>query len=962
MELFDQNNKASANREEQQPDKIKHTSFGWLVRRAESDLAVAQALAAAETQRADQIKRLETTLVGQINELQHQIIESREAELNDLKSEIFACADRIARLEGTQSAADVAKEFVKELGDLRKQFDARQTVLESHYSGFERLGETLETQMRSLERELQDKLDSIQIAPGEMRHLQSETQSLAERVVHAESATWQARTLALRNAQQLEQTAESLRCEISALNAAFTDLNEKQHKLRLPETLLNEVAQNLNAKVTAIQNQVAQEHNTQLAWNARFRDLDADLAMLIERLANTESLSDETHALLQAEVNSASDFRTKTAQELATLQGKLGDPSAQDQAIQKLEFSLRNITEEWQRQASQKFILLESRDVEQETRARELEATLTAKNVEQNALIDETLGLLASGQEELRRLKPEIQTLVDRIVHSESGAQKAQATADASATRIGKLEDSLKSDIAVLNAEFAKLADLQRTLRLPDEQLREIECKLGLKVDELQQQLTLEREDFDHWGKGLREAFGAELSAIQARLSERQSHIEHRYARLERWEDTAKANLEMMEAQLKENLKLEAHEHEEWHRLESQLKTLGARTSELEFRARQVVDSFAESSRETEQSIAVLRNKIYPLEPSLDHRSLPTYESVIRDLEAKLDARLYEFEEQFTQQLSLYDDSDRGRQSELTLSGFRNELSVLRTAVDDLQSALPRSLALSPTIEESLWTKIREIDQQLVERFTLIDSRAAEQARHADKSIETLEGDLAAIQTRINQCTKVPAESMMCNLEESIRTKIEAFEQHVAQKLIQLDKRDAERAQEAEEFIAKLKSEMAAFNGELIQPPVSISPADPVLSGLENNLSAKIEELRQQMGQNFRAFDSREGDLRELKERSQSLIQRVTQLSAAIQLSQTTAAFAVPPIASRPEVSALPAPALKAEGDDNPAEIQARSEKEQLIKLQERMSSEIKRVRAELKERSGRWKVRRSAS
>jgi hypothetical protein len=53
---------------------------------------------------------------------------------------------------------------------------------------------------------------------------------------------------------------------------------------------------------------------------------------------------------------------------------------------------------------------------------------------------------------------------------------------------------------------------------------------------------------------------------------------------------------------------------------------------------------------------------------------------------------------------------------------------------------------------------------------------------------------------------------------------------------------------------------------------------------------------------------------------------------------------------------------VKTEGDDNPAEIQARSEKEQLIKLQERMASEIERVRAELKERSGRWKVRKSAS
>jgi hypothetical protein len=47
---------------------------------------------------------------------------------------------------------------------------------------------------------------------------------------------------------------------------------------------------------------------------------------------------------------------------------------------------------------------------------------------------------------------------------------------------------------------------------------------------------------------------------------------------------------------------------------------------------------------------------------------------------------------------------------------------------------------------------------------------------------------------------------------------------------------------------------------------------------------------------------------------------------------------------------------------DPPRETQASVEKEQLIKLQERMSSEIERVRAQLKEKSGRWKVRKSGS
>jgi DNA repair exonuclease SbcCD ATPase subunit len=201
----------------------------------------------------------------------------------------------------------------------------------------------------------------------------------------------------------------------------------------------------------------------------------------------------------------------------------------------------------------------------------------------------------------------------------------------------------------------------------------------------------------------------------------------------------------------------------------------------------------------------------------------------------------------------------------------------------------------------------------------------------------------------------------MRGLEDALATQMQEFQLHVAQKLSRLEKLDAARTQQAEQAIAGVKSEIAALNGELIQRPTPMSPADPVLRGLEHKLSAKIEEVRQQMGQKFSALDSREGDLKELKERSQSLIHRVSQLSAIIQSSQNTA-ITVQPMAPRPDVSAPPTPAGKAQGDDSLAEIQAHSEKEQLIKLQERMSSEIERVRAELKERSGRWKVRKSAS
>jgi hypothetical protein len=63
-----------------------------------------------------------------------------------------------------------------------------------------------------------------------------------------------------------------------------------------------------------------------------------------------------------------------------------------------------------------------------------------------------------------------------------------------------------------------------------------------------------------------------------------------------------------------------------------------------------------------------------------------------------------------------------------------------------------------------------------------------------------------------------------------------------------------------------------------------------------------------------------------------------------------------------PEASAVQAPEANAEGDKRAKLTHTPSEKEQLVNLQDRMSSEIERVRAVLKERSGRWKVRQTSS
>ena len=967
MGLFDEKNETPSNRDGGRMGCGKDTLFDWLVRKAEADLGLAQAFAAGETQRVDQIKHLETTLVGQIAELQHQILESREAELNDLKSEISVYSDRMTRIEGAKAPGDAIKEFVQdELGVLRAQLSGRQTELETRYSGFERLEESFGAQIRALEDKIREEFGGVRAAQGELRHLKSEAQSLTERVGQAESTAWQTRTFASRTAQQLEHTAVNLKGEIVALKAVFAELNDQQRNGRRPDSLLNEISQSLGDKIEEILSRLAQEQHAQLGRDARLGQLDSGLAMLAERMTETESQSRETQALVPGEVSAASDFREKIATELAALHAKLGEAQMRQLAIEDLEASLRAKLEEWQHLTAQKFMLLASHDAEQEKSARELGASLGAKLAEQEERTGEKLRALASGHEGLARLKPEIQTLAQRIGQVESVAQGAQSQADAGAKRAGQLDEGFKSAITALKAE---LNEQQRAFRLPEAQMSEIEHKLGVKIDELQRQLAVEREGFDHWGKGLRESFSADLSAMQVRLSERQSQIEYRHSRLERLEENVKASIQGLEAQLKEKLQSQEYDREQWAQLRSEFGGLGERTSQLESQGRQAEDRATATHQHVEQSLADLCGEFSAFKASFDQRPPPPSESIIRGLEETLGANLSRLEEQVTRKFSLYDsrDSERVQQTEQALNRLKAELGTFRADFVQQQSGLPSAESLSYTIQELLRTKIHELDQQLAERFTLIDSRDAERARQADETLEALhseiavlQGEITALKSGLNERPEVTADAALRGLEESFGAKIQDSQQQVAEKLVLLDRRDAERSQKAEQIIAGFTTEMATLKTDILQRPAVMTSSDPALRSLEENLSAKIHELNQQVTQKFSVFESRDAELKELKDRSQSVIQRVAQLSAAIQGAQNSAPVAVQFVSAPPEASAAQAPEPIAKGE-NPAGTQAPSEKEQLVKLQERMSAEIERVRAELKERSGRWKVRRSA-
>jgi hypothetical protein len=254
-----------------------------------------------------------------------------------------------------------------------------------------------------------------------------------------------------------------------------------------------------------------------------------------------------------------------------------------------------------------------------------------------------------------------------------------------------------------------------------------------------------------------------------------------------------------------------------------------------------------------------------------------------------------------------------------------------------------------------LCTKISELEQRLAAQFSFIENRDAERAQHFRTISERLESELATLKTNLNQGAEASYASSMPVLRESVDKQMQHLQQHFEAKLILIENRVE---QTANAFI----TESAALRAELTNSRGASAPVAAVVLDLEDKLSAKIEELRLHVGERFSAFDRREAEIKDLAERAQTLMHRLPDRSAQIPSVHNTPVGALQTLAPRVEANGDRAGAGSIKVEESPGELQARSEKEQLIKLQERMSAEIERVRAELKERSGRWKVRKTAS
>jgi chromosome segregation ATPase len=276
---------------------------------------------------------------------------------------------------------------------------------------------------------------------------------------------------------------------------------------------------------------------------------------------------------------------------------------------------------------------------------------------------------------------------------------------------------------------------------------------------------------------------------------------------------------------------------------------------------------------------------------------------------------------------------------EQATTGVRLELSSIKTELSQQQSQLQPAAALLQNVEETLRTKIAAIQDYLAHEQQSFRTRDLQQ-REFETQLQRLAQRLRETESTVQQ-----THALMIN-------------------------ETAQAAQQRE----GLMTELITLRTQLGDAPARYA----VMDRFEENLQAKFRDLQNQLAQNAATVDRRDSELRDLKAQVQSLIEQVARAETGLASSEFSMAERVPespavslelittnapPLENRPSMvaSRLAAAARGAHrlaGGEGPRDLLVEGE-DPVKSLQERMSADIERARAELREKSGRWKVRR---
>ncbi|HLN85309.1 MAG TPA: hypothetical protein VK200_02585, partial [Candidatus Limnocylindrales bacterium] len=431
----------------------KDLLYGWLVGRAAADLGLAQALAASEAQRSEQIKRLEESLLGQIRELQKSDSSNHEngtADLEALKIEL-------------------------------QRVSENQQKLASDRIHVEQLEAALRGKLDDFERQIQQQAQGG--AGSDLGDIKFDLKLLADRIARAEYSAQQALAQATSQSQRLEEiVADRLKSETALLK---TQLVAELDRDNPAETIAQLAEANLQKQIDELRSELGQS-TLAVSELGALRDYLDQLSRRLGQIESAPSLTasfaeqesrwsrelDERMArLAQVELISTADLRAQ----IDAVKGRLDElkttTPGDDLTVQQVDKSVSLRVDELQAKLTSALSVIERRDTElggldgrlsllsgqlSEIANRTEEYTASTRALESR--LSKRLEGEEKGAADINQLQIDVSTLLNRMMQLDLNYQQAQSSTGAEAARTQQVAEELRLELAALKADLGQEA------------------------------------------------------------------------------------------------------------------------------------------------------------------------------------------------------------------------------------------------------------------------------------------------------------------------------------------------------------------------------------------------------------------------------------------------------------------------------------------------------------------------
>lgn len=484
----------------------KDDLFGWLVGRAAADLGLAQAIAASEARRNEQLKRLEESLLTQVQELKKQQGAAGDpaltlAGIDDLKVEIRNFAERMGWLESaSQQTHHLSGALKEEIALVENHIADQESRIESADANLVRLDQSISAKVRELEQQLGAASNAPDSLTGEIGEVRSQLQALVERVTGCELLTGTVLTRAELEAERWRWAAE--------------------------------VDERVMTRIRELDDEVVGKLNTIGAIKLDQEAGAAELARLVQRLADIDAAAHQVAGELKAEVGAHREAsRSRDGERKASEKLLREQLNGVEQKLTAVESGLRerseNAAASHQRELDGLIARMEalSKSVNDKDATRGAEQMGWKKDVEE--LLAVRLATIEDSLNELRRpdegqfangrdLKLEMSALVERLAKAEFSAQQAQAISAVESQRVEQSAGALKMELTSFRAE---VTEQFRRFQAPEAALTALEERFALKCDEMHSRIAQTRQQNESHDQHLQQ-LSSDLQTVLRRVSE----------------------------------------------------------------------------------------------------------------------------------------------------------------------------------------------------------------------------------------------------------------------------------------------------------------------------------------------------------------------------------------------------------------------------------------------------------